>query len=617
LQHPYEEGEKMTLSAMKKDCYDVLCYTRMPQEDLIYAPKLACSMHLAYSEDGIRFRPLNHNSGVLFAKATVNDNLTLNAKSLKNPYLFYMADGTFGVVAVRTEPDGEEDAQSKGRVILYTSADLLKYQEIGLIDLKGDTYVNDVACQYDSGRKAYVICWSDEQGNYYQNLITDIRSLADASAPEKAEAFGLAPVSTDIAGILPRNVIKVSPGVAKRLVGKLMVPNNVKIEVPESVTVSSEEELKAVRATAIYSDGTKAMKSIDWDTSEVAWNKPGTYRITGTVHQEHYAFPIAVNRADPCIAKWNGKYYFIATNDADGNHTLFMREADTIHGLVDAGEALILDSGTYEDIGGLLWAPEFHIIEADLYIFHAATPGEFYYEESHVIKLRSGGNPMCAADWSRPRRVVRKDGTYLCEAGKTISLDMTNFKWNGEYYVAWSERQFLPADLGAWIYIAKVDPKEPWKLITDPALLSKPDYGWENNRTFVAEGPFALINEEKLFLTFSGAAIDATYVVGWLTAERGADLLDPDSWIKGNYPLLTSRSVPGEYGPGHNSYVTDDDGTVWNAYHARPGIDAPRCSGLRRVHFDIDGYPVLDLTEDQDLNRELAKVALELILPNP
>jgi GH43 family beta-xylosidase len=604
------------ISEMKKDCHYVLCYTRIPQEDIIYATKLAYSMHLAFGEDGVNFRPLNHNSGVLFAKATENDNLTLNAKSLKNPYIFHMTDGTFGVVAVRTGPDGEEDAQSKGQVILFTSADLLKYTEIGLIDLKGNAYVKDVACRYNDEKKSYVICWSDEKGNYFKNFIADIMSLAEASAPEKAEAFALAPVNIDIEGIIPGNIISVSQEVARRLVCKLTVPNNVKMEVPESISVTSEEDLKAVRATAIYSDGTTDSKTIDWDTSEMEWDKPGTYRITGTVHQEHYAFPIAVNRADPCIAKWNGKYYFIATNDADGNHTLYMREADTIPGLVDAEEALILDSGTYEDIGGLLWAPEFHIIEADLYIFHAATPGEFYYEESHVMKLRSGGNPMCAADWSRPRRVVKKDGTYLCEAGQTISLDMTNFKWNGEYYVAWSERRFLPVDLGAWIYIAKVDPKEPWKLTTDPALLSKPEYGWENNHTFVEEGPFVLIKEGKLFLTFAGAAIDATYTVGLLTAAQGADLLNPDSWTKGNYPLLTSRSVPGEYGPGHNSYVTDDDGTVWNAYHARPGVDAPRSSGLRRVHFDIDGYPVLDLTEDQDLDQELAKVSINLILQN-
>jgi GH43 family beta-xylosidase len=571
-------------------------------------------MHLAYREDGANFRPLNHNSGVLFAKATVNDNLTLNAKSLKNPYLFHMADGTFGVVAVRTEADGENDGQSKGRIILFTSADLLQYKEIGLIDLKGDTYVDDVACHYDREKNAYVICWSDEKGNYYKNFIDDIMSLDRACIPEKAEAFALAPVSTDIEGIIPRNVISVSQEVARRLVCKLTVPNNIKIEVPERVSVTSEEGLKAVRATAIYSDGTTASKTIDWDTSGIDWNSPGTYRITGNVHQDHYEFPIAVNRADPCIAKWNGKYYFIATNDADGNHTLYMREADTIPGLVDAPEALILDSNTYEDIGGLLWAPEFHIIEDDLYIFHAATPVEFYYEESHVMKLQSGGNPMCAADWSRPRRVVKKDGTYLCEAGKTISLDMTNFEWKGEYYVAWSERQFLPVDLGAWIYIAKVDPKAPWKLTTDPVLLSKPDYGWGNNHTFVEEGPFPLIKNGKIFLTFAAAAIDATYVVGILTADQDSDLLDPDNWIKGNYPLLTSRSAPGEYGPGHNSYVIDDDGTVWNAYHARPGIDGPRSSGLRRVHFDIDGYPVLDLTEEKDLNPELARVSVELVL---
>ncbi|MNO02115.1 hypothetical protein D3C81_2224270 [compost metagenome] len=70
--------------------------------------------------------------------------------------------------------------------------------------------------------------------------------------------------------------------------------------------------------------------------------------------------------------------------------------------------------------------------------------------------------------------------------------------------------------------------------------------------------------------------------------------------------------MPGEYGPGHNSYVTDEDGVIWNAYHARPGIAGPRSSGLRRVHFDIDGVPVLDLTEDMDLNRELKKVSMEV-----
>ena len=189
---------------------------------------------------------------------------------------------------------------------------------------------------------------------------------------------------------------------------------------------------------------------------------------------------------------------------------------------------------------------------------------------------------------------------------------MTVIEGEKEYYVVWSERQFLPVDIGAWLYIARLNPDEPWKLASDPVLLTQPEYGWENNHTFVSEGPFALKTERKLFLTYSGAAVDATYVVGLLTAEPGADLLDLRNWTKTNYPLLTSRSVPGEFGPGHNAYVTDENGDVWNTYHARPGVEGPRSTGIRRVHFDVDGYPVLDLTESRDLNPALKHVTAKI-----
>ncbi len=99
----------------------------------------------------------------------------------------------------------------------------------------------------------------------------------------------------------------------------------------------------------------------------------------------------------------------------------------------------------------------------------------------------------------------------------------------------------------------------------------------------------------------------------WADAE--ADLLDPASWVKENYPLLTSRSAEGEFGPGHNAYVTDEDGLVWNTYHARPGIDGPRSTGIRRVHFNAEGFPVLDMTEELDLDPALAAVRTEVVVP--
>ena len=87
----------------------VLCYTREPIDEFYYDPKLAYSMHLAIGDDvrdnvgdgavdnvgrggsgdGIRsFQPLNHNSGVLFAKATENGYGSLFPKSIQYPYLF-------------------------------------------------------------------------------------------------------------------------------------------------------------------------------------------------------------------------------------------------------------------------------------------------------------------------------------------------------------------------------------------------------------------------------------------------------------------------------------------------------------------------------------------------
>ena len=273
-----------------------------------------------------------------------------------------------------------------------------------------------------------------------------------------------------------------------------------------------------------------------------------------------------------------------------------------------------MDSETYPGIGGLLWAPEFHEIEGRLYIFHAATPGEFFCEESHVMELKEGGNPICREDWSAPRRVVRRDGTDICEAGKEITLDMTCFAWQKEYFAVWSQRQFLPKDLGAWLYIAKLNPKEPWKFSTDLVVLSKPEYGWANNHTFVDEGPFALPREDRLYLTFSSAAVDTSYVVGLLAIEKGKDLLDARNWRKKNYPILTSRSVEGEYGTGHNAYVTDEEGTVWNTYHARPGVDGARSSGIRRVHFNAEGEPVLDMTEEMDVKEGYRYVNTRLVV---
>lgn len=591
---------------------DILCYTRKPIDEFYYDPKLAYSMHLALREEG-KFHALNHNSGVLFAKATENEDGSLNAKSIRNPYLFVMRDGTYGVLAVRVDGDGGEDVESTGKAIFFTSHDLLEYKEEGLLPLC-EGAVDRVVCSYDPGKEMYEISWCQSDKQWYRAELKHIECMDKRITGVKVDELILPAVETEIEGAVAGNVISIPDETAKRLQQKLLPPRHIKTEVPEEVQAASREQLELVWARALYSDGTEALKRVDWNMDSIDWSRPGVYEVEGKLHQDHFPFPMAEDRADPCITYWNGKYYFIATNDADKNHTLYVREADTIPGLVEAKEHLILDSDTYDYVGNLLWAPEFHEIKGELYIFLALTPEEFFGEESHIMKLKEGGNPSRKEDWSEPKRVVRSDGSQLCEAGKTITLDMTCFFWEGDYYVVWSQRQFLPRDLGAWLYIAKLNADEPWKLLSEPVLLSKPEYGWANNHTFVDEGPFALPQEERLILTFSSAAVDTSYVVGIMTIDRDKDLLDPKNWKKGNYPIMTSRSVEGEFGTGHNAYVVDEYGDVWNSYHARPGIHGERSSGIRRVHFDIDGLPVLDLVEEQDVSEEFSRVRTKVVV---
>ncbi len=42
------------------------------------------------------------------------------------------------------------------------------------------------------------------------------------------------------------------------------------------------------------------------------------------------------------------------------------------------------------------------------------------------------------------------------------------------------------------LLMAEIDPSEPWKLISDPIILSSPEYDWEKVNGTVNEGPAVL-----------------------------------------------------------------------------------------------------------------------------
>ena len=78
---------------------------------------LGQSMHLALSSDGETYEALHNNTGVLFAKADLDEWNAGTTRTLSTPYLFRMGDGKIGVIAVRDD----------GKVLFLTTENLMDF----------------------------------------------------------------------------------------------------------------------------------------------------------------------------------------------------------------------------------------------------------------------------------------------------------------------------------------------------------------------------------------------------------------------------------------------------------------------------------------------------------
>jgi len=591
----------------------ILIYTRKPQKD--YTESLANSIHLAYAEGDSDFIPLNNNYGILFATATIDERNVIMEKGLKNPCLFRMNDGSFGIIAVRVDKDGGEDPESKGHIMLWTSGDLTSFKYCGLIKLHEDLYIEEAICEFNKNKNIYEIRWRDKSGRYYINTLKDPSDTDSVSAPAESEPYDKKLPATKLADINPGNILELEDGCGKAVYDYWTPVYNTGIELPENVCIASKEELRAIKATARYSDGSTALKEVDWDLSGIDFSKSGIYKVKGHIRQKHYPFPLAKGYADPVILPWNGKYYYLATNDNVNDIGIYVREGNTIMELFNPGykESIILDTNEERNLIQTFWAPEFHIIGGELYILFAVS-GKQWGPQCHIMKLKKGGDIMRAEDWECPVPVRRQDGSALAPDG--ISLDMTYFKADGASYVVWSYRKGIgtPLDTGSMLYIASIDENNPARLTSEPVLLSRPLYGWENIQgTINNEGPYALVTDDKVYITYSGgAACGYTYAVGLLEIPKGSNYLDASAWKKSTTPVLSYYFTDGIYGPGHNSFFIDNDGDLMIMYHGElvlAGFDT-RCTAMHRVHIGKNNRPIFNMSKKRDLNPALADVTL-------
>lgn len=536
---------------------EVKVYTRQPSET-DYPAGLAYSIHMASREGEEAFRPWNKNYGILFAQAQIRPDDTLDTKAVKHPRIFDMKDGSYGIAAVRVREDGEEDADSRGKVLLWKTADFITFDSLGLVDAA------------ESG-------W-ETAGD---------RIPAEKDMLEKAAEYW----------------------------GSVF---NTEIRMPDGVELDCGEDLDQIRAEAVYSDGSCHSKRVVWDRTGIDFAPGGSYEVEGSIVDQSFPFPVAVGYGDPVIFPWEGKWYYISTNDNRNDIGLYVREADSVKGLFreDTTEHLILAEDEKRQLLQTFWAPEFHVIGGELYILFAVS-GQAWGPQCHMMRLRRG-KPIIEADsWEDPVRVVRADGSALTEDG--ITLDMTYLKTDRSSYVIWSYRKHIgtPLDSGSMLYIATIDESEPWKLSSEPVLLSRPLLGWENVAgTINNEGPYAFKKDGMVYLTYSGGSANSyTYVLGLLTAREEDDLLNIASWTKRGAPVLSFYSVEGEYGPGHNSFHIGEEGDLMIAYHAETALDQTiRCDGIRRVHFRKSGLPEFGMSAREDLDPSLQRVKIRITI---
>ena len=319
-----------------------------------------------------------------------------------------------------------------------------------------------------------------------------------------------------------------------------------------------------------------------------------------------YPNPFIPERADPYAMRApDGTCYFTASYPAfgDAEHgydRIVLRKSNTVAGLATAEEKTIWKAPSSGICSRHIWAPELHLIGGKWYVYFAAGNSDDVWHIRPYV-LRCKGDDPFNDEWCPPVRMEAMESDE--QSFRSFSLDMTYLEHKGRHFVIWAEI------IGASsLFIAEIDPSEPWKLTSHPILLTKPEYDWEKVRFHVNEGAAVLKTEDKIYVFFSASGTGSEYCIGRLSADADAYLMNPASWYKLPYPVLSTEDLVGESGPGHNSFIADENGDILLVYHARPAshlegkcgtftddplYDPCRHARIRKVSFDETGVPNL------------------------
>lgn len=253
---------------------------------------------------------------------------------------------------------------------------------------------------------------------------------------------------------------------------------------------------------------------------------------------------------DPYVIEHDGSYYYCWSSGG-----VKVAKIDNLDNIVkDNGKQVFSASnGDFRKV----WAPELHYIDGEWYIYVAMCQGTDDNAAHRMYCLKG-----TSQDPTDPFKLVGK----VTDSTDKWAIDGTVFQYENELYTVWSG---WPGNADGMqnLYIAHMS--NPWTIDSDRVLISTPSLDYERrvtNPCAVNEGPAVLIKDDRVIVVYSGnGSWSDDYLLTAVYCDNG-NLLKSRAWQKLDSPLLQKGSQT--YGPGHCSFTTADDGSLWVIYHA-------------------------------------------------
>jgi GH43 family beta-xylosidase len=275
---------------------------------------------------------------------------------------------------------------------------------------------------------------------------------------------------------------------------------------------------------------------------------------------------------DPYLDFYEGNYYLTTTQ----GDCIRMWKAKILGGLKTAvPKVLWRDADPSRSRG--VWAPEFHFITNHWYLYYTATSSDNKDENHRMHVLESVGTDPLGPYAYKGRLVNPTNDNY--------AIDGTVFQNPGDglWYAVWA------AHPGHVLTLAQL--ANPWTVRGNAVVIPASGFGCAE----VREGPQILQHGSKLFLVYSACDTGKPdYMLGLLTAETNADLMNPGSWKQFPQPVFSRNDDAGVFGPGHNGFFKAADGTDWIVYHAKTTAQYTYRGRTTRVQpftWNADGTP--------------------------